>query len=101
MAEESSSSGSIDDASSTIRELLAPVIDTVAPLIPEPTSLKFALASVLSIVVAATVLKGVWAGVMGVVGATLLLVSVSIYAYIWYAKQSGEEDVEPLEPESP
>lgn len=96
MAEESSSTGEIDDAISTIRELFAPVLNTVGPWIPEPTSLKFALASVLSIIIAATVLKGVWAGIIAVVGASILLVSVTLYAYIWYVKQAGTEQVNPL-----
>lgn len=96
MAEESSSSG-IDEDISTIRESLGPVADIVLAWVPESTSLKFAVASALGIVVAATVLKGVWAGIIGVVGATFVLVSVSIYAYIWYMKQAGTEQVNPLE----
>jgi uncharacterized protein YggT (Ycf19 family) len=96
MAEESASSGPNSDVTSTVRESLAPVVDPVVALVPEATSLKFATVSALSILVAATVLKGVWAGIIGVVGATFALVSLSIYAYIWYVKQAGTEEVNPL-----
>ena len=72
-------------------------IGTVVSAIQSSTSLKFASVSVLSILVAATVLNGVWAGIVGVVGATFFLVSISLYSYIWYAKQSGTEEVDPLE----
>lgn len=72
-------------------------VDRIVSRIMGSASLKLAVVSIVGILIGATVLDGVWAGMFGVLGATFLLISLSLYGYIWYSKQTYQEDVDTLE----
>jgi len=73
------------------------IVDRIVSAILGSASLKLAVVSIVGILIGATVLDGVWAGMFGVLGATFLLISLSMYGYIWYSKQTYQEDVDTLE----
>jgi hypothetical protein len=64
------------------------IVDRIVSAITGSASLKLAVVSIVGILIGATVLDGVWAGMFGVLGATFLLISLSMYGYIWYSKQT-------------
>jgi len=73
------------------------IVGRIVSAITGSASLKLAVVSIVGILIGATVLDGVWAGMFGVLGATFLLISLSMYGYIWYSKQTYQEDVDTLE----
>ncbi|MFB6295813.1 MAG: hypothetical protein ABEH66_03110 [Halobacteriales archaeon] len=73
------------------------LLDRIVSAIMGSASLKLAVVSIVGVFLGATVLDGVWAGMFGVLGATFLLISLSLYGYIWYTKQTYQEDVDTLE----